>query len=334
MRSLPSLDVQERRALFLETGAAMGVTPVIIEKDFWVCWTLERLFSIESLPRLLFKGGTSLSKGFEMIERFSEDIDLGMNRTDIGIRANEVPARNMGTKERERARMQLRDAANTYVQQRLLPALLSDFRSELGETFELIASSAGSESVLDFHYPRSLDLAGYPAGAYLAPSVKLELGARSDPTCGQSVEITPYAAKHFPGQFKSPNCTVFAQTPARTLVEKALIVHGWNTKGRASRKSSRHAYDLARMYECGVLNDITRELFESVAEHKYLFADDKAARDAATDGIQVALSEPVRSHIENDYRSMQEMFFSDSASLESVFGALKSIENAINDLKH
>ena len=70
-----------------------------------------------------------------MIERFSEDIDLGMNRTDIGIRANEVPARNMGTKERERARMQLRDAANTYVQQRLLPALLSDFRSELGETF-------------------------------------------------------------------------------------------------------------------------------------------------------------------------------------------------------
>ena len=48
MRSLPSLDVQERRALFLETGAAMGVTPVIIEKDFWVCWTLERLFSIES----------------------------------------------------------------------------------------------------------------------------------------------------------------------------------------------------------------------------------------------------------------------------------------------
>ena len=71
-----------------------------------------------------------------------------------------------------------------------------------------------------------------------------------------------------------------------------------------------------------------------MAEHKYLFADDKAARDAATDGIQVALSEPVRSHIENDYRSMQEMFFSDSASLESVFGALKSIENAINDLKH
>ncbi len=77
MESVVRLSSAERRELFAETAVRKGMTPAIVEKDFWVCWTLGRLFAHPDLSRLLmFKGGTSLSKVFHLIERFSEDIDL------------------------------------------------------------------------------------------------------------------------------------------------------------------------------------------------------------------------------------------------------------------
>ena len=77
MESVARLSSAERRELFAETAARKGMTPAIAEKDFWVCWTFGRLFAHPELSRLLmFKGGTSLSKVFNLIERFSEDIDL------------------------------------------------------------------------------------------------------------------------------------------------------------------------------------------------------------------------------------------------------------------
>ncbi|NCS66738.1 MAG: nucleotidyl transferase AbiEii/AbiGii toxin family protein, partial [Betaproteobacteria bacterium] len=77
MESVARFSPAERRELFAETAARKGMTPAVVEKDFWVCWTLGRLFAHPDLSRLLmFKGGTSLSKVFHLIERFSEDIDL------------------------------------------------------------------------------------------------------------------------------------------------------------------------------------------------------------------------------------------------------------------
>jgi predicted nucleotidyltransferase component of viral defense system len=84
MESVARLSSAERRELFAETAARKGMTPAIVEKDFWVCWTLGRLFAHPELPGLLmFKGGTSLSKVFNLIERFSEDIVLQQLETEI-----------------------------------------------------------------------------------------------------------------------------------------------------------------------------------------------------------------------------------------------------------
>jgi predicted nucleotidyltransferase component of viral defense system len=83
----------ERAALFNQTGAARGVANAIIEKDFWVCWTLKRIFSLEGEgnPGLVFKGGTSLSKVYGAIRRFSEDIDLSFDRKDLGYGGERDP---------------------------------------------------------------------------------------------------------------------------------------------------------------------------------------------------------------------------------------------------
>src|SRR5208337_4528048 len=67
---------EDREALFNQTAVTKGISPEIIEKDFWVCWTLHQVFQFRDFPRLIFKGGTSLSKVFGIIQRFSEDIDI------------------------------------------------------------------------------------------------------------------------------------------------------------------------------------------------------------------------------------------------------------------
>ena len=92
---------EDREALFNQTAVTKGISPEIVEKDFWVCWTLRQVFQLRDFPRLIFKGGTSLSKAFGIIQRFSEDIDLVINRHELGFNAeNDRPtsqARNSAT---------------------------------------------------------------------------------------------------------------------------------------------------------------------------------------------------------------------------------------------
>jgi predicted nucleotidyltransferase component of viral defense system len=93
MDKVARLTADDRAALFNETGAALGLANMIIEKDFWVCWTLKRLFSLQGkdTPSLIFKGGTSLSKAYGAIRRFSEDIDLSFDRKDLGYGGERDP---------------------------------------------------------------------------------------------------------------------------------------------------------------------------------------------------------------------------------------------------
>jgi len=81
----------DREALFNETASKKGISPEIVEKDFWVCWVLRHVFQMQGLPRIIFKGGTSLSKAFGIIKRFSEDVDLVINRHELGLTRKTIP---------------------------------------------------------------------------------------------------------------------------------------------------------------------------------------------------------------------------------------------------
>ncbi|MBL8794908.1 MAG: nucleotidyl transferase AbiEii/AbiGii toxin family protein [Planctomycetia bacterium] len=87
MDDVARLPIADRTDLFTAVARRRGLTPAVIEKDFWVCWTLKRVFTLPNPPAgLLFKGGTSLSKVFGIIERFSEDMDLSFDRSGLGVR--------------------------------------------------------------------------------------------------------------------------------------------------------------------------------------------------------------------------------------------------------
>ena len=91
-----------RAEVFQETAARMGVQSAIIEKDFWVCWTIKRAFSLgDKIPGLIFKGGTLLSNAHGLIRRFSEDIDLSLDRHDLGFTGDRDPASAPSNKARK-----------------------------------------------------------------------------------------------------------------------------------------------------------------------------------------------------------------------------------------
>jgi hypothetical protein len=315
--------------MFEETAARSRLAnPKIVEKDFWVCWTLHRLYAIPGMPRLLFMGGTSLSKCFRLIHRFSEDIDLGLERADIGIVGDLDPMTKTSRNGYQKAVEGLSARVNEYVADSFMPAVQSNIGEALDDSFDLRLEVNGTENVILFQYPRALDASTYGSAEYIADVVRLELGARSDHRPTSDVCIRPYAADQFPKEFEQSTCRVIAQAPERTLLEKALILHTGNCKGGFKPRSSRHAYDLAMMRKAGTMAATTRELYEEVAHHKFVFSDDKKASEAPTTGIRIVPEGDLLGSLESDYRSMQPMFFTDPAppSFAEVLAELQQLE--------
>ena len=137
MERIAAWSEQERHDLFRETGARNNMLPAVVEKDFWVCWALGRLFASEELaPKIMFKGGTSLSKVFGLIERFSEDIDLILDWNEV---AQENPLAERSKTKQDAFNKQIVSQSREYIRTHLLPkvqSLLGDLCEVSGEDAE------------------------------------------------------------------------------------------------------------------------------------------------------------------------------------------------------
>ncbi len=134
MDDVARLLLADRTDLFVATAGRRALTAAIIEKDFWVCWTLKRIFTLPDPPAgLLFKGGTSLSKVFGVIERFSEDVDLSFDRAGLGFGGESDPLNATSGKRRKQGLEALTEACQRAIQERLLPLLVAAFGEALGE---------------------------------------------------------------------------------------------------------------------------------------------------------------------------------------------------------
>ncbi len=343
MDQVAQLPAEDRAALFRETAEQMGIgSAVVIEKDFWVCWTLKHIFSLPDLPALLFKGGTSLSKAFGLIERFSEDIDLSLHRADLGFHGDDDPLNIEGTKARRRKIAELSKRCKELVRETMRPALSERFESLLTHE-EWNLEPAGDDSTqldLDFQYPSSLDSGDYGSLEYIKPTVRLEIGARSDhQPCIQGT-IESYAALHFPKMFAEPKTSVATMSAERTFWEKATIFHAENHRPPqdelppAWTRLSRHAYDLAMMERNGVAERAIadRQLLQAVSRHKNAFYYTKWANyDTALHGtFRLSPNDLLRSALHTDYERMRMMFFGDPPAFEELVMTLARLDSAIN----
>lgn len=246
---------RDRRDLFIGTGNRLGTPEQNTEKDFWVCWTLHALFhELEAGgPRLLFKGGTSLSKGYGLIERFSEDIDITVFREDLNQAATVEELEALSRKKRDARLEAIKAACQTYVndsmserirsllQQALVTANLPPDRARL----EADPDDADRQSLL-LWYPT----ATAPGNDYIRRAIKIEAGAKSALDPHGPVIIKPYVAVNLPNQDLAVS-NVTTVDPRRTFWDKVVILHGqrewWDRRGELK---GRRAARLPTLLRC------------------------------------------------------------------------------------
>jgi hypothetical protein len=337
------MSAADRAALFNEAGAARGLANAIIEKDFWVCWTLKRLFSLqgENSPGLVFKGGTSLSKGYDAIRRFSEDIDLSFDRADLGYEGDRDPEAASSRKKAEKLIDDLVTDVEKHVETVVLPRLSAAIEGELGRAEEAgwsLEIEPGHPQHLIFDYPPSLPESDYAGFAYMSRRAKLEFGARGDPWPTEKREIVSYAAQEFPDFFEAPACTVDVLALRRTFWEKATALHAEHHRDLQSATPqyfSRHYYDLATLADTDEGKDAMKdaELLKQVADHKSLFFRSAwASYDTARAGTLRLSPHPDRiPDLRADYRKMAPMMFDDPPpTFDDILKRIAALEKAIN----
>jgi hypothetical protein len=343
MDDVARLPFTDRMDLFSATARRRGLTAEIIEKDFWVCWALKRLFTLSDPPAgLLFKGGTSLSKAFGVIERFSEDVDLSFNRAELGFSGDSDPANAPTGKKRKHGLEALTETCQRVIRERLLPQLVAAFSDSLGESpattwaVELAEDDPDGQTLL-FRYPAGNRSRSANEPAYIQPIVRLEIGARSDHWPTVAATVRPYAAAEFPDVFKDPTCVVHALAAERTFWEKATVLHTWYHAPADKKfrdRQSRHYYDLVRLYEheAGQAAMKNLDLLRKVARHKEVFFPASWARyaDAKPGTLRIVPPDTRLPELEQDYRKMQEMIFGEPPAFEYLLEVLRRIEAEIN----
>ncbi|WP_429925658.1 nucleotidyl transferase AbiEii/AbiGii toxin family protein (plasmid) [Agrobacterium vitis] len=344
MDKVAKLAASDRAALFGETGAMRGVAETIIEKDFWVCWTLRRLFALAGAdaPSLVFKGGTSLSKAYSAIRRFSEDIDLSFDRADLGYTGDRDPEQE--GLSRKKARQLIDDLVadvERHIAEKLLPALRGAITDQLGEPkargWKLEIDPTDTQTI-NFHYPTALSSLEYEGMAYITPRVKLELGARGDPWPTEKKTIRPYAADEFPNFFEEPDSEVTVLSARRTFWEKATALHAEAHRPKESptpQYFSRHYYDLAMLIETAEGRDAAEDfdLLAQVAKHKNIFFRSAWANyDTAKPGTLRLMPDEARiKDLRTDYRAMEPMMFDETPlAFDAILEKIRTLQAAIN----
>ena len=328
MESVARLSSAERRELFAETAARKGMTPAIVEKDFWVCWTLGKLFAHPDLSRLLmFKGGTSLSKVFNLIERFSEDIDLILDwRVVVG---EEDPlAERSATKQ---------EVMNKAIDAKAVDYIGGEMLAMISQAIDPICRcevAADDLHALNVQYPAAF------SDGYLRPEVRLEIGPLAGWMPFDNYRIKPYAAEAFPQLFKQADCAVQAIRAERTFWEKATILHHEANRPERSPQPlrySRHYYDLAMMAAAPVKDAALADLglLEDVVTFKQRFYPRGWAQyDQAKPGtFRLVPSEHVLEAVGKDYVQMRNMIFGLYPSFDEIMETLQVLEREINDLQ-
>ena len=264
-----NIENEEKIAIFNAVATEKGMKPFAVEKDWWVSRTLEIIFSMDIAQHLVFKGGTSLSKAWKLIQRFSEDIDLAIDReyffkSDKDWKKKEITA--------------LRKEASLFSTGIFFDELKEEFqkRGFNGLEFKVIEAKDSDQDprIIEIYYP---NLIAQPS-EYVLPRVQIEIGCRSlrEPfsvqTFGALVDEV-YADR----DFAEPFFQVPTVNPERTFLEKIFLLHEEfhrpQEKMRVDRLS-RHLYDVYQLSKAGVsdkaIND--KELYETIVAHRYKFA--------------------------------------------------------------
>ena len=318
---------KERKSIFIEAANRTGISNFIIEKDFWVSWVLERVFRDEDLSKILrFKGGTSLSKAFGLINRFSEDIDLILSMSVI-LEPDEILEQSSNTKQIEFNKA-IEDRAKNYIGS----TLFKDIRYYLANTCS-IHHDKNDGHVLLVKYLHVFDY------DYIQPEVRLEIGPLALWTPNEQYPISSFVEKALP-ELGIKKTIIPTIKPEQTFWEKITILHHEHHRPKTSPlppRYSRHYYDVYMMGKSNVktcaLNNIN--LLEEIVNFKIRFYPRGWANyeNAFPGTIRLLPAEHNSEILAKDYHEMQKMLFGDIPSWDVILSEIEILENEINFYK-
>jgi len=223
-------------------SARQGKPATILEKDIWVCWTLKTLFEMPNKKNMAFKGGTSLSKAYNIIKRFSEDVDVTIDYRDFVTEVSPSESRTSIDKKSEKLKEFLRSYSNELVKPYFENAVKTEFERN---DVSINLSASGAE--LKIFYPSVLE----EPDTYVEPAVLVEFGARNFTEPNEKHTIKTFASEeNLPG-LSFPEAEVTVLSLNRTFWEKVTLIHVACNRGISHPKTerlSRHWYDLALLY--------------------------------------------------------------------------------------
>jgi hypothetical protein len=311
------------------TGEKTNLPAYAVEKDWWVVQTLSILFETEIGKHMVFKGGTSLSKAWSLIERFSEDIDLAVDRRFYGFEGD------LGKKQRTN----LRKKANTYITEQLYPELSLRFKEkgvDVSLELEEITTSDQDPIIILVNYPNVIE-----SPDYIMPRVKVELGCRS--------LIEPFSIRTFnsfldeiypDASFAKQPIHIPTVDPERTLLEKIFLLHEEfqrsDEKIRVDRMS-RHLFDIYKLAASPFAEKVllNQELYTEIVCHRQSFTKlggvDYRLHNPGT--INPIPPDNLLDAWKKDYSIMQEqMIYADSPSFDTMLEAIRNYISKINQL--
>ena len=322
----------------LEVAAGRSGRPAhLLEKDIWVVWALSAIYDSPLGDSLTFKGGTSLSKVYKVIDRFSEDIDLTYDIRelvpDLLRDGNPIPA---SASQEKKITSAVRSRLPQWIEQTVQPVIE---QALVASGLQAALSLAGKDNdKLIIAYPATKKGTGYAAA-----TIQLEFGARATGEPHQRHHVACDIAPLIEG-VSFPTAQPLVMAAERTFWEKATAAHVYCLQGRLrGDRYSRHWYDLAALAKTTHFDSAAsnHELARQVAEHKSMFFAEKDVDGGKVDYFQATSGDlrlipqgPSLDALEKDYAAMLEdgLLAFEKPTFEAVMASCAAIQDEINRL--
>lgn len=318
--------------LLSQTAVKVGLPEQAVEKDLWVTVVLQLVFTLPYAEKLVFKGGTTLAKA-GLIDRFSEDIDLAIDRSQFGIEGDLTKKQLKAL--RKESSLFVRDVFSVDIKSAIENAGLSGLC--------IVEAEPDGEGDKTYPEPRKIhvkyqSVLNQPL-PYLSPEVMLEVGARSLIEPYRMVKVESFVTQNTPIDTSVAEVAIPMAEPRKTFLEKAFLLHELFSTGefRKAERKSRHMYDLEKMMKRPEILSAIKddELWNSIHHHRKVFTPlrDVDYTPDIRDRICLIPPENCIADWKSDYQSMCEsmIYENDPLSFESLMERMKELEAAFRN---
>ena len=320
-------DLVDRIALLQKTEQGHpGINQVAIEKDWWVTAVLKALFQTSCRESLVFKGGTSLSKGFNIIERFSEDIDLAINHSFFGI---EKTSKSQRDKLRKMARKYIHETLSVQLDTNLKGMGITGYRIEnvthvQDRNGELCPIDSDKDpTVILLHYPSIVE----NTISYIPPRVKIEISCLSMDEPTENREIQSLIEESFKGEDSGNDC-----------LKLFLLAEEFQKENPRNERMSRHLYDIEKLMDTQYGRDALADsaLYDDIVEHRRTYYAQKHINYdlLAPSVINFMIPEHFIEAWQTDYANMRSYFiYGTSLEFDALMRRIKELQDIVNSIE-